>query len=261
MDSVLAFTIQLARQSGEILLDYFHRPQIKAGYKPDYSIVTEADIAVDRHISMAIRTVFPDDVLLSEELQPDYSPARENPSLWVVDPLDGTTNFSLGLHYWGVSLVRIENGFPSLAVQYFPLLNELYTAQKGCGAFLNEQRMHVCTPNPANRTTFFSCCSRTHKNYMVSIPYKTRILGSATYSMCNLARGNALISFEARAKIWDFAGAWLMIPEAEGCIETFDRSEPFPLLPGTQFASQNDAILAAATPELMEKARQKILPK
>jgi myo-inositol-1(or 4)-monophosphatase len=261
LDSTLSFSIQLARESGEILLDYFRRPYIKTDYKPDHSIVTEADVAVDRHISQAIRTAFPEDILLSEELQPDFSPSGNNVSFWIVDPLDGTTNFSLGLHYWGISLVRVENGFPNLAVQYFPYLNEIYTAQKGCGIYLNETQIHVCSPNPANRTTFFSCCSRTIKNYQVSIPYKIRIFGSATYSLCSLARGNALISFEAKAKIWDFAGAWLMIPEAGGCIELFDRRDPFPLSPGNQYAGQNYAILGTATPELMEKARQKIIPK
>jgi myo-inositol-1(or 4)-monophosphatase len=261
LDSILSFTIQLARESGEILVDYFHRPHIKTDYKPDHSLVTEADIAVDRHIKQAIQTAFPGDILLSEELQPDFSPLENNAPIWIVDPLDGTTNFSLGLYYWGTSLVRVKNGFPSLAVQYFPLLNEIYTVQKGCGAFCNETLIRVCSPNPTNRTTFFSCCSRTIKNYQVSIPYKIRIFGSAIYSLCSLARGNALISFEAKAKIWDFAGAWLMVPEAGGNIETYDRNEPFPLSPGKQFADQNYPVLAAATPELMEKARQKIIPK
>lgn len=261
MDSVLSFATQLARESGDILLDYFHRPKIKKDYKPDQSVVTEADVAVDRHISQAISTAYPRDILLSEELKPDYAPGDGIPPLWIIDPLDGTTNFSLGLHYWSVSLVRVENGFPSLAVQYFPIFDEMYTSQKGHGTFCNESQLHVCTPDPANKTTFFSCCSRTIKNYQVTIPYKIRIFGSATYSFCCLARGNALISFEAKAKIWDFSGAWLMIPEAKGCIETFNRDEPFPLTPGKAFASQNYAIIAAATPELMQRARQKIIPK
>ncbi len=258
---MLSFAIQLARESGEILLDYFRRPDIKTNYKPDHSIVTEADVAVDRHISQAIHAEFPDDALLSEELQPDFSPSGSNTSFWIVDPLDGTTNFSLGLHHWGISLVRVEDGFPTLAVQFFPFLDEIYTVQKGSGVFLNETRIQVSPPNPADRTTFFSCCSRTIKNYQVSIPYKIRIFGSATYSFCSLARGNALISFEAKAKIWDFAGAWLMIPEAGGCIEIFDYREPFPLSPGREFAGQNYVILGASTPELMNKARQKIIPK
>lgn len=261
MDTALTFATRLALQSGDILLDYYHRPQIKTDYKPDHSVVTEADIAVDRHISQAIHSSFPGDILLSEELQPDYISADNTPPLWIIDPLDGTTNFSLGLHLWGVSLVRVENGFPSLVVQYFPLINEMYIAQKGNGAYLNDAPLNVCHPNSINKTTFFSCCSRTIKNYNVNIPYKIRIFGSATYSFCSLARGKALISFESKAKIWDFAGAWLMIPEANGYIDTFDQNKPFPLSPGKAFAAQNYAILGTATPELMEKARQKILPK
>ncbi|MBN1537002.1 MAG: hypothetical protein JW908_09745 [Anaerolineales bacterium] len=261
MDSVLTFASQLAKECGEILLDYFRLPKIQTDYKPDHSLVTEADIAVDRHISQAIHTAFPQDILLSEELKPDYLPIGDNTPLWIIDPLDGTTNFSLGLHHWGTSIARIENGFPSLAVQYFPLFNEMYTAQKKSGTYLNDTQLSVCNPNTMNKTTFFSCCSRAIKNYHVTIPYKIRIFGSATYSFCSLARGNALISFEAKAKIWDIAGAWLMVPEAQGYIEMYNGDEPFPLSPGKSFISQNYAILAAVTPDLMKKARNKIIPK
>lgn len=261
MDSTLFFAAQLAQQCGEILLEYFHKSQLKMEYKSDHSIVTEADVAVDNFIKQEIKKEFPHDLIISEELQHQFTPRTANPTVWIVDPLDGTTNFSLGLHYWGVSLVRVENGYPILAVQYFPYLNELYTAQMGCGAYYNNQPIHVTIANPENKTTFFSCCSRTHKNYRISIPYKTRIFGCATYSMCSLASGKALICFEAKAKIWDYAGAWLMIPEAGGCIEIFNHKEPFPLSPGKEFASQNDAVIATATPDLMDKSRKKIIPR
>ena len=261
MNSVLTFAIDLAKKSAEILLEYFYHMPYKTAYKADHSIVTEADIAVDRYIKQSINKEFPNDLLISEELHNNYSLSEENQTIWIVDPLDGTTNFSLGLHYWGVSLARLEKGFPCLSVQYFPVLGELYTAQKGGGAFLNDNPIHTANPNPEIKSTFFSCCSRTYKNYQIDIPYKTRIFGCATYSLCSLACGKALISFEAKAKIWDYAGAWLLIPEAGGCIEVFDHSEPFPLLPGKEFALQNDAIIATATPELMIKARKKIIPR
>ena len=93
------------------------------------------------------------------------------------------------------------------------------------------------------------------------IPYKTRILGSAAYSMCSLARGSALIAFEAAAKIWDIAGAWLLIPEAGGVIETLNVNLPFPLIPGKDYSIQNYPALATTTPELLVKSREQLVIK
>ena len=107
-------------------------------------------------------------------------------------------------------------------MQYFPLLNELYTAQRGQGAWLNGNPIHTRPPDPDQPYGFFACCSRTHRRYQISIPYKPRILGSAAYSFCMLARGAALIGMEVSPKIWDIAGAWLLVQEAGGCIEPLE---------------------------------------
>ena len=144
---------------------------------------------------------------------------------------------------------------------YFPLVQELYTAQLGHGAALNGQTLAIASPDPRNRTTFFSCCSRTYKRYQVSVPYKTRILGSASYSLCAVARGIALVSFEATPKIWDIAGGWLLIQEAGGAIETLDGSQPFPVQLDRSYERQNFPTLAAATPALLQRSHSQIVPR
>ncbi len=142
MTTTLDLAIQLARQAGELLVRFHASGELDARLKADYSLVTQADIESDQLIAGTIRQSFPDDLLLSEELQPDYTPtpAASAAAVWVIDPLDGTTNFHLGLPFWGVSIARVVAGWPETAVLYFPQLGELYSAQKGQGASLNGRR-------------------------------------------------------------------------------------------------------------------------
>ncbi len=199
---------------------------------------------------------------MSEELQPDYPSVTADPSraVWVVDPLDGTTNFHLGLPFWGVSIARLVNGWPETAAVCFPQLGELYSAQKGQGAWLNGNPLRV-RRDQFRKLSFFACCSRTLKTYRVDIPYKTRILGCAAYTFCAVARNIAILGFETTTKIWDIAGAWLVLQEAGGEISSLDGLSPLPLRPGLDYASQAFPILAAADPERLEWARQRITPK
>ena len=255
----LTFTSELALQTGELLLEYFSPRGMKASFKPDRTVVTEADLAADRLISAVIRENFPDDALLSEELHPQIG--DETAAVWVIDPLDGTTNFSLGLHYWGTSIARLVDGWPEAAALYFPLLGEMYTAQKQKGATFNGKPLRIKPQDKSQPTSFFSCCSRSLHNYDIEVRYKTRILGSASYSMCALARGSAILGFESTPKIWDIAGGWLVVQEAGGVIETLDGSKPFPIVAGQDYGKCDYPTLISATAELAAKARTQIHPK
>jgi myo-inositol-1(or 4)-monophosphatase len=260
MDNPLTFTTGLAYQVGELLLGYFKKNNIISNWKSDRTLVTEADIAADRFITEAILKNFPADYVLSEETNP-ISPDKTSPSIWIVDPLDGTTNFSLGIHHWGVLITLVKNGQPVMTVNYFPVINELYTAQIGEGAFLNEKRIHVESPENDKKLSFFSCCSRTFRHYQVNIPYKIRIFGCAAYSMCSVARGISKISFEARAKVWDIAGAWLLVKEGGGAIDVLEGGLPFPLNPGEDYNLRSFPVISAPDRELIQKARAQIIPK
>jgi myo-inositol-1(or 4)-monophosphatase len=256
MHPSLTFMAELAEKTGGYLLNHFNPLGTIPKIKEDHSLVTEADLAADRLISQAIQERYPDSVIISEELSPKL--VQEAPRVWVVDPLDGTTNFSLGLPIWGVSIALLEDGFPSAAAVYFPVFKESYTARIGEGARFNGERIHSRLDVPGQPNSFFSCCSRTHRRYEVNIKYKTRILGSTSYSVCAVARGMSLISFEATPKIWDIAASWLIVREAGGFVETFDGSQPFPLQPGCDYQRTDYPTLAAATTELLRYAREKI---
>jgi myo-inositol-1(or 4)-monophosphatase len=259
MTTPLEFATQLALQTGALLQDYINRGGISASLKPDHSVVTAADIAADHLITQAIHEQYPDDILLSEESS-FHLESTEAP-IWIIDPLDGTTNFSLGLHIWGVSIARLINGFPHLAALYFPIIKELYTAERGLGAFLNSNVLHVRAPDPSQPMSFFACCSRTFRNYTISIPYKPRILGSAAYTFCMVARGSALLGMDVTPKIWDLAGAWLLVEEAGGRIDVLEGAAPFPVSPNSDYSQPNFPTLAAATPNLFTFGCQKVQKK
>lgn len=262
MDS-LAFAAQLAQETGQLLRSYFDPAGTSAWLKPDRSLLTEADLAADRLIAAAIQEHYPGEALISEELHPALKTASGPPDAgtWVVDPLDGTTNFSVGLPIWGVSIARFDGGLPEAAAIHFPLFDELYTARRGEGAFVNGARLRVQPPGPERTATFFSCCSRTHRLYEVGLRYKTRILGSAAYTFCAVARGMAIAGFEATPKIWDIAGGWLVVAEAGGEVETRDGSAPFPLRPETDYRLRDFPTLAAAGPQILAEARRQLRPR
>ena len=256
MDPSLKFAAQLATEIGKHLLEFFTPNGTYTNLKEDYSVVTEADLSADQLITQAIQREYPADKLISEELQPTSDDV--DAAVWVVDPLDGTTNFSLGMPIWGVSIARIVDGWPSIGAVYFPIVNELFTAQRSSGAFLNGEQIHAQRPISGQPNSFFSCCTRTHQRYDISIRYKTRILGSACYTFCAVARGMAIVGFEATPKIWDIAASWLIVTESGGVIESFDSSQPFPLRASYDYRLTSFPILSGATSELVSKSRKQI---
>ena len=255
----LTFATHLAKGAGDILRQHFRQHGALASLKADRTVVTEADFQSDQWIRKAIRETFPQDGILSEEEETRFPTERE--FVWVIDPLDGTANFSLGLHHWGVSIARLKNGYPHLAAIYFPLLDELFLASEGGGAFLNGSPLQVDPNSPDNPVSCFCCCSRTYRRYNISIRYKTRILGSAAYGLCTVAHGSATFAFEATPKVWDFAGSWLVTQEASGVIAPIKGPPPFPLIPGQNYDAICFPLLVAPTQELWAKGCQQIKKK
>jgi myo-inositol-1(or 4)-monophosphatase len=258
MGPTIDFAAQLARDAGKILLSYFNPRGINSSLKKDHTVVTEADLASNDYICKSIKQEFPKDGILTEEGNTIFP---ETKYVWIIDPLDGTTNFSLGLHYWGVSISRFKDGFPELTAQFFPLINELFTGELGLGSTLNGQKLKVNQLKINSPSSFFACCSRTHKYYDIKIPYKTRILGSATYGLSTVAKGSAKLAFEVTPKIWDFAGSWLITKEAGGVIGTLNNYEPFPLLPGTDYLSVSYPILVGVSMDEWMFGKSKIKKK
>lgn len=253
--SEIEFATWLAKKVGKILVDTFHQGKYTYYRKQDHTLVTQADLAADEMIHQELQKNFSEDFILSEEVSPKFDASSSRG--WIIDPLDGTTNFALGLHYWGILISRVEGGSPSFTIQYFPLLNELYQASDSEPATLNGKIIHVEDQNNDQKISFFSCCSRAHRKYDINLRYKTRIFGSAGYSMASVARGAARLAFDAQAKIWDIAGAWILVRQAGGVIAPIHGNSPFPLRE-LDYTAQDFAILAASSPTFLKEGLDKI---
>jgi myo-inositol-1(or 4)-monophosphatase len=256
MSSPLQFAVNIAQQAGEKLLSYFRFEGIPSDFKADHTAVTQADMAADRLICQAIREQFPQDNILSEESNPGHFFA-DSPT-WVIDPLDGTANFSLGLPIWGVSIARLIDGVPDIGVLNFPMTNELYAAQRGGGVTLNGIPLHSIQTGEHTVTPFFSCCSRTIRRYIINLPYKARVLGASTHTFANVARGSAVAGLQLTPKIWDFAAGWLIVEEAGKVLEVMHGPNPFPLDPSIDYSKTVFPIILGVNAEYINEVRQGI---
>lgn len=245
-----------ALQTGKILLDLYREGDQTGFLKEDRTLVTEADKAADKMIQQMIQEDFPNDQILSEEGSTIY-PNSEH--IWVIDPLDGTVNFSRGLDSWGVSIAHLQKGMPKSAALYFPVTDELFSAAKGEGAFLNGQPLKVNEEADTDLFPIFVHCSRMHKRYRVSLPYKTRSLGAAAYHLCLVANNKAVLAFESTVRIWDFAASWLVVQEAGGKIESLGEQQPFPTQADTDYHGLPFPIIAGRSKELLAEARNNII--
>ncbi len=128
----------LAKRSGDLAVSQFR--QVEARRKRDGTLVTDTDEQLDRLITTQLFSAFPDHKVLSEEQTTVFDPNVEY--TWVVDPIDGTTNFARGLPIWGVSIALLRHGDPVLGVVNFPLTGEIFSAVKGTGAWCSGRANH-----------------------------------------------------------------------------------------------------------------------
>jgi myo-inositol-1(or 4)-monophosphatase len=150
LDRAREVAVKAARIGGEILLEYYQTSTCNTQTKADTSLQTAADLAAEKAIIAYVREAFPEHSIESEEQGLLCVP--DSPYLWRIDPLDGTENFVLGLPYFSSTLTLCYYGQPQTAVVYEPVTRNLYTAERGGGAWLNGERIHV------SQTSQFKSC-------------------------------------------------------------------------------------------------------
>ncbi len=245
---MLRFAQTLTDEASQCLTGWFGKAA--PGLKRDGTIVTEADLEVDRLVRDAVRTRYPDHGLLTEESTQVFEGAA---ATWVVDPLDGTNNFANGMSHWGISLALLREGEPVLAVLDFPLLGQRFEAVRGHGTRLNGQLLTVPPPGELHGNQFFITDARGYRNLDVSVLFKARLLGSAAYDLAAVAAGVAVAALETLPKIWDIAGAWLVLAEAGAVIAPLLEGPPvFPLQPQVDYVDRVFPVLAAGSPEVWQ---------
>jgi len=224
---------EIAREAGALLMEHFRR-HVAVEYKGEADLVTIADRQSETLIRERIRQVWPTHDILGEEqgLHDTGSDYR-----WYVDPLDGTTNFAHGFPVFCVSLALEHKGIRVAGVIYDPTRDELFSAERGGGASLNGQRIHVSsTSNLAEClvATGFPSHKR-HKNPNIFFYHQitlhthgVRRAGSAALDLCCVACGRFDGFWEFNLNPWDTAAGVLMVEEAGGRVTDF-KGEPFPL--------------------------------
>jgi myo-inositol-1(or 4)-monophosphatase len=248
----LDFAAELASECGALAVETFG--QHSARRKSDGTLVTKTDEAIDRLISTRVGDAFPDHAILSEEQSTLYDPADE--FTWVVDPLDGTTNFANGLPIWGVSIALLHGGQPVVGVVDFPLLSEQYQAVLGGGATRGVERLASSSSTQASDEQFLMKCTRTDRMYQLATPLKSRIMGSAAYHICKIADGSALAGIETSPKVWDLAAAHLILAEAGGIIQTASGEAIFPLAAERrEYGARSFITFSAANQTLLDHLR------
>ncbi len=222
----LAFALELADAAAAIATAQYGASVARR--KVDGSLVTQTDEQIDRLISQRVGDRFPGDTVLSEEQATLFDPAIQR--TWVIDPIDGTTNFARGIPTWGISIAVVEGLRPVVAVLDFPMLAERFVATLGGGAQCNGRPIHTSAGEPLDDAHIFMECSRTRKRSSFALPFKSRMLGSAAYHICKVADGSAIAGSEATPKVWDLAAAALILDEAGGVMATVGGESVFPLV-------------------------------
>jgi myo-inositol-1(or 4)-monophosphatase len=240
----------IAREAGALLLEYFDK-HIKIEYKGEADLVTAADRKSEILIRERIRSLWPDHDILGEEqgLRDTGSAYR-----WYVDPLDGTTNFAHGYPVFCVSMALQHKDQMIAGICYDPTRNEMFTAERGMGAFLNGAPIHVSKISKLAESlvaTGFPSHKR-HKNpnihFYHQITLRThgvRRAGSAALDLCSVACGRFDGFWEFNLNPWDTAAGVLMVEEAGGRVTDFHGS-PFQLNSRETLASNgliHDALL------------------
>jgi myo-inositol-1(or 4)-monophosphatase len=223
----------IAREAGELLMGYFAR-HVKIEYKGDVDLVTEADRASEALIIDRLQARFPRHDVMGEE-----GARRETGSeyKWYVDPLDGTTNFAHGFPVFCISMGLEYKGQVVAGVVYDPTRGEMFSAEKGSGAYLNQRRIHVSKtsrlPESLVATGFPS--HKRHKNpniyFYHQITLRThgvRRAGSAALDLVSVASGRFDGFWEFNLNPWDLAAGVLLVQEAGGQVTGF-FGQPFRL--------------------------------
>lgn len=219
--------------------------------KADGSLITACDLWSDDTLERGLAELYPGEGVLSEE---GRKVVPSSPAFWVVDPLDGTTNFASGIPYWAISLARFEAGLPVLAVLDVPPLRQRIVAVRGQGAWRNGKRLSA----PALQSPVSGCASLCSRSIGVlqklpdrRFPGKIRLLGVASLNLVSVAMGQTVAALEATPKIWDLAAAWLVLSELHCPLRWLVRS-PAHLVAGEDYADVDFPVLAAASPAALD---------
>ena len=226
--------IKIIKKAGKILKEGFYTDK-NISFKAKKDLVTEFDVAVEKYLKKRFSKKFKKFNIIAEES--DNANIEFNNSI-IIDPIDGTTNFVNGVPHTAISVGVYKNKKPYLAVVYNPILDELYTAKIGKGAFLNGKRLKVSSEDNFQKSliaTGFPYTSGSDENDLNDVVKRIkdvlplcqdlRRLGSASLDLCYVACGTYEGYYEMNLRAWDVSAGILIVTEAGGKISNINGDE------------------------------------
>ena len=228
--AMLKETLINATEAGAaVLKHYFNKKELKITNKEGINnLVTEADHASEKAIVETIREAFPDHFILSEEVGELKTNSEYK---WIIDPIDGTVNYAHGIPICCVSIALEQKGEMIFGAVYNPLMGEFFIAEKGKGAWMNGEPIHVSTKSTVMDSCFVTGFPYTYLD-MPNSPLDVfdrfirkgvpvRRLGSAAIDLCWVAAGRFDGFFEHKLQAWDSAAGFLIVEEAGGKVTDY----------------------------------------
>ena len=240
MDPIVNVGVKAARQAGNIIIRYLDQiDRLSVEKKGRNDFVSEVDRMAEEEIIDVIHKRYPSHRILAEESGTDKSPEDGDSSEyeWIIDPLDGTTNFLHGHPDFAVSIGVRKNGRMEHGVIYDPLRNEMYTASRNQGAQLNDRRIRVSGKSalkqsivtvgyPARDLPNFDIWLKTFNSVVLKVA-GVRHTGSASLDLAYVAAGRIDAYWEPKLKVWDLAAGSLIVRESRGLVADFNGEQNF----------------------------------
>lgn len=226
----LQFAIALARECGELAIQ--ESRNLKISSKGAHDVLTQADLAVERHIRAKVATSFPGDLVVGEEMG-GQSGMEESADFWLVDPIDGTANYAADIPRWCVSIGYLKAGKPALGVLFDPVLDRMYAAARGAGAWLNGNSIRARSRKSLDGATIELGWS-TRRSHQAYIGKAAALLaagsaftrrGSGALGLADVASGRCDGYAELHINAWDCAAGVLLVEEAGGRANDFFSPE------------------------------------
>jgi myo-inositol-1(or 4)-monophosphatase len=219
--------------ASDILVPDFGRSEFH--YKPDGSVITPADVAMQQRLQSELAEAWPAYAMLGEEMSDAQQRAAmaEAKGYWCIDPLDGTNNFASGMPFFAVSVALVIDGLQQLGLIYDPLRNEVFSALRNGGAFLNGKALRVPDSKPFVENVIAEIdMKRLPKDLAVRLvteePFSSqRNIGSSALDWCWLAAGRYNVYLHGGQMMWDYAAGSLIFQEAGGYSKSLDGEAVF----------------------------------
>jgi myo-inositol-1(or 4)-monophosphatase len=232
MHPMINTAVKAARRGAAIInRASFDLDRVQVTEKKHNDFVTEVDRAAEQAIIEVLKNAYPDHAILAEESGASANLNDENENVWIIDPLDGTTNFIHGFPQYCVSIALQQRGQITQAVVYDPTRNDLFTATKGAGAYLNDKRIRVTRCDKLADALIGTGFPYTDMSGLDEYIKMFRIMteksaglrrpGAAALDLAYVAAGRLDGFFEKTLKPWDIAAGSLLITEAGGIVGTF----------------------------------------